>query len=372
MPVALLLAAAVHSAVQGAAGAPPAPPARRPLPPTSAPLGLGSRLTEKAERLARRAARRLALLQDRRGAFRLRGARLPAPVAVTALGALAFLAVGETPGRTPHGPRIERAIRYLLDNQDRSGGPRDGYINDPADRYSKMHGHGFATLALVEVYGQLPAGGLVQAAELRTAIERAVALIERSQDQSGGWTYEPVPSGHEGSITICMVQALRAAKNSGFQVDDHVVHRAIRYVERSQKPDGSFRYQLGSDRSSTALTAAAVATLDMGGGYDSPAIPKGIAYLLHRGEVFGRPGLGFEVEGRFPFYERLYVGEALFFQHDLGPFERWYRSLVQRLEMSVDPKTDGWHSDRYGEAYATAMNILALSLPFQYLPIHQR
>ncbi len=337
-------------------------------------LDLPPKLWKEVETLAGDAANRLAALQDRRGAFRLERARLPAPIAVTSLCTLALLGMGEIPGRTPKGSRIELALRYLLDNQIRDGGPKDGYFSDPADRYSKMHGHGFATLALTQALGQIPGGGsrLVSSAELRSSIRAAIRLIQRSQDKSGGWTYEPIPVGHEGSITICMVQALRAAHNIGFAVDDQVVHRAIRYVEQSQKPDGSFRYQLGSDRSSVALTAAALATLDAGGGYDSPSLAKGLAYLCAPRPSFLRPGRIPEGEGRFPFYERLYVGEALFFHKNLDRFSRWYESLVVDLSATRDSQRGSWHSPRYGEAYATAMNLLVLVLPFQYLPIHQR
>ncbi len=339
---------------------------------------LSPSLLRKANLLAKEAGRSLAALQGPSGKYSLKNTELPAPVAVTALSSLALLSLGEIPGRTPLGPNIEKGIRYLLDNQDRSGGPEHGYISDPSDRYSKMHGHGFATLALAQVLGQLPheESPLVSRQELRKGLIDAVKLIQKAQDRTGGWYYTPSPTGHEGSMTICMVQALRAARNAGIPVSAACIKRAVRYVERSQKPDGSFRYQLGSDRSSLALTAAALTTLDASGRYDSKSLEKGLEFLLLSPQVRGGEKMfqlfDHENGSRFPFYERLYLGEALFFCRDPKPFRHWYPILLRGLEKTRSKTRGTWNSRRYGEAYATSMNLLTLSLPFQYLPIHQR
>jgi prenyltransferase beta subunit len=328
--------------------------------------------------VAQSAGKSLAALQGPSGKYSLKNTELPASVAVTALSSLALLSLGELPGRTPLGPTIERGIRYLLDNQDRSGGPEHGYISDPSDRYSKMHGHGFATLALAQVLGQLPReeSPLVSRKELRLALVNAVKLIQKAQDRTGGWYYTPSPTGHEGSMTICMVQALRAARNAGIAVSVDCIKKAVGYVERSQKSDGSFRYQLGSERSSLALTAAALTTLDASGRYNSKSLAKGLEFILQSPQVRGGPKviqlMDQEGGGHFPFYERLYLGEALFFSRDPKPFRNWYQKVLQRLVKTRSRTRGTWSSRRYGEAYATSMNLLTLSLPFQYLPIHQR
>ena len=63
----------------------------------------------------------------------------------------------------------------------------------------------------------------------------AVARIEGSQGDEGGWNYEPYRSlQHEGSVTVALVQALRAAKDAGVRVDPDVVARAVQYVEPSR------------------------------------------------------------------------------------------------------------------------------------------
>ena len=46
---------------------------------------------------------------------------------------------------------------------------------------------------------------------------------------------------HEGSVTVCLVQALRGARNSGVRVDGTVIQRAIGYVESLQDETGGFQ-----------------------------------------------------------------------------------------------------------------------------------
>jgi len=51
-----------------------------------------------------------------------------------------------------------------------------------------MYGHGFATLFLGEIYG------MTHDDTVKEKLERAVRLIERSQNPEGGWRYQPVPA----------------------------------------------------------------------------------------------------------------------------------------------------------------------------------
>jgi hypothetical protein len=287
-----------------------------------------------------------------------------APLGVSALCTLAFLADGNAPGRGPHGEVVARAVDYLLRQADLAPGSKEyGYISAQGDSASKTHGHGYATLALAEAYGMSPGSERIRAT-LIAAVER----IEKSQGSEGGWYYEPfaVPL-HEGSVTICLVQALRAAENSGIHVDPQVIARAVDYVRRLQKPDGTFRYQLGVERSSIALTAAAISTLNAAGHYDESAIQNGIDAIWS--------GLMLQDErnemAEFPEYQRLYLAQAFWQLSDATHFERWYAD--ERARLLRTQATDGsWKGSRFGDCYATAVNCLVLSVPAGLLPIFQR
>jgi hypothetical protein len=360
------------------------------------------RVDEAAHKALERGLEFLALQQaaDEEGAFALHfsddyrnaaakaeaGRADSAPLAVAALGALAFMAGGSTPERGTHGRELGQVIDYLVAHTELDPkSEQAGYIEKKGDPLSRMHGHGFATLALSQAYSMSPhspRGARIERA-LRAAIERIVA----SQGVEGGWYYEPQKSlQHEGSITICMVQALRAAHNAGFKVDTTTIARAVDYVGRSQNKDGSFRYALGDPESTIALTAAAIATLNATGTYGGPRIDEGYAWLFRAlaaresAQSFDRnplsandPAAGAAREQRIYcyFYERLYLAQALWQNSDPHVFDDW--SAKERARVLTRQHPDGsWHDPRFGDTYATAMNCLFLALPEGLLPIFQR
>lgn len=297
-----------------------------------------------------------------------------APVAVTALGTLAFLAAGSEPERGPHGRETARAVDWLVarTNLDAQS-DRRGYIALDGDALSRMHGHGYAALALAQAFAMSPK--TERGARIEAALMAAVECIQRSQSVDGGWWYEP-KSGlqHENSITICAVQALRSAHSAGVKVDAQTIERAVDYVSRTQKPDGSFRYGLGDPKSSVALTAAAIATLNASGKYGGKVIDEGYDWIFRR---LGARSTRSQVTGDAddfvicPFYERVCLGQALWQYPDSHVFEDWWATEVARV--LVAQKKDGsWEDARYGDAYATAMNCLLLALPEGLLPIFQR
>lgn len=289
-----------------------------------------------------------------------------APLGVSALCTLAFLAAGSAPGRGPHGDVVARAVDYLLLHTDLADeSPQRGYISAQGDALSQNHGHGYAALALAEAYGMSSGSE-----RIRTALVAAVERIELSQGSEGGWSYLPraVPD-HEGSVTICLVQALRAARDAGIQVDPRVVQRAEDYVRRLQAKNGLFCYTLGDERRvSVALTAAAIATLNSAGRYDDVAIQSGIDAIwsaLALQEETGKPA-------DFPEYERLYLAQAFWQLSDPSHFQRWFEVERERILRTQDADGSWGKGSRFGPAYATAVNCLVLTLPDAVLPIFQR
>ena len=97
-----------------------------------------------------------------------------------------------------------------------------------------MYGHGFATLFLAEVYG------MYSDPTIREKLTRAVELIINTQNDEGGWRYDPKRNEADISVTICQVMALRAARNAGVFVSNETIDACVDYVKRSQNPDGGF------------------------------------------------------------------------------------------------------------------------------------
>lgn len=287
-----------------------------------------------------------------------------APVATTALAALALMAGGSSPSQGPHAVQVGRAIDYLLQHTDlSSASPTHGFISAGGDATSLMHGHGFATFALAEALGMSPKNE-----RIRVALVAAIDLIERTQGSAGGWYYKPTrQSEHEGSLTVCMLQALRAAREAGIEIDKKVVERAVGYLEKSQLEDGSFAYQIGSTNASVALTAAAISALNQTGEYGGSRIARGVD-AIHKG-LAQRAEDG--ERARFPFYERLYLAQAFWQHQDQKLFSDWFPTEEKAL-LRTQEGDGSWFDPRFGYAYATSMNALVLSMPGSLLPAFQR
>ena len=84
------------------------------------------------------------------------------PVGVTGMALLTFLAHGETPVSLEFGATVERAMQYLLAQQDERG---------LFTRTGHQYGHAVATYALAEAYG------MTRIPTIRPAIERGVSVI---------------------------------------------------------------------------------------------------------------------------------------------------------------------------------------------------
>ncbi len=289
-------------------------------------------------------------------------------VAVTALGGLAFLGYGAEYKRGRHGVVIMRAAEYLINRQ-----RADGYISDEDTEFpSRMHGHAYAVLFLSQVVGTIPPPHEEQRRKVRRAIEKGTQLIEREQTTRGGWWYDPGDrEKDEASLTVCCLQALRAAKDAGFEVNVRTIRRAVTYLKECCREDGSFRYSLARQihRSSYELTAAAVSTLNAAGEYAIEEHKRGVSFMLLQLKNRRNP---LSVCANFYFYGNFYAAQVLY---QLGgeTWDGWAKRAYPRLLDDQEKNEDGsWESTRYGDRYATAMALLILELPLGYLPIFER
>ena len=276
-------------------------------------------------------------------------------VAVCSLAGLAFMARGSTPGRGPHGEEVNRCLSFILDHVRESG-----YIIAPeAASHGPMYGHGFATLFLAEVYG------MSSEQTLRDKLVRAVDLIIRTQNEEGGWRYEPKRQDADISVTICQIMALRAARNAGIFVPNETVDRCIDYVKRSQNPDGGFMYQLTAPGDSRfPRSAAGVVALYSAGIYEGEEIEKGLDYLMK--QLPGSKAVQLEA---YYFYGHYYAVQALW-QAGGERWQRWYPAIHEALLARQRP--DGAWFDQISAEYGTAMACIILQMPNNYLPIFQR
>ncbi|MCX7704196.1 MAG: hypothetical protein N2234_08915 [Planctomycetota bacterium] len=150
----------------------------------------------------------------------------------------------------------------------------------------------------------------------------------------------------------------------------------MEYVKKSASGDGSFYYQIYDSegnrilsRRSFALTAAGVVALQGAGLYDSLEVKKGIKYLYDSFVVSGSPPARWMRDTFEYFYAHYYAVQALY-QEGGKMWEKWHQRIANELLNGQYP--DGRWEDVVGPNYATAMAVLILGLPNEYLPIFQR
>jgi len=80
---------------------------------------------------------------------------------------------------------------------------------------------------------------------VKEKLERAVRLIERSQNARGRVRYQPVPADADISVTICQVHGPRSAREAGIKVDRAWSIARSGHVLKCQNPDGGFSYMSG-------------------------------------------------------------------------------------------------------------------------------
>lgn len=274
--------------------------------------------------------------------------------AVCGLCGMAFLAHGSTPGRGPHGMRLEKVTQFL-----RNATQASGFIEqrESASR-GPMYDHGFATLLLCEVYG------MSRVPSLREKLSEAVKLIVSTQNDEGGWRYQPRREDADISVTVCQVMALRAAHNAGIHVPATTLERALGYVRRCQNPDGGFSYFANQARDSAfPRSAAALVALHSGGVYQGVEIERGLQYLLQF------PPTAQNLGQAYYFYGHYYAIQVMW--HAGGRiWNDWYTRIRDILIAGQQP--NGSWADLISPEYGTAMACLILQMPSNYLPIFDR
>jgi hypothetical protein len=334
-------------------------------------------ITPAAQDAIDRGLRYLATHQNADGSFGTGGHQ--GNIAITSLCGLAFMAGGHQPGRGRYGRVVTRALEYVLSSETPTyqglATPgflynRNGMMNGP------MYGHGFGTLFLAECYGMVHTPDLRR--RLRAVLGRAVQLIIHTQSFQGGWRYRPIAHDADISVTICQIMALRAARNAGLTVPRSVAKHCTQYVKQCQDigGDGGFRYMPMGGPTGFARTAAGVVALYSAGEYKGRAVEKGLQYLMRRKPGAARPQqpfFGFDDMQQHYYYGHYYAAQAMWTAG--GRYWReWFPAIREELLHHRDyNRQEGyWNDGRICPHYCTAMALIILQIPNNYLPILQR
>ena len=316
-------------------------------------LARGDEITPKQEAAVEKGLAWLAAHQGRDGSFG--GEGLGKHAGITALAGLAFMQQGNLPGRGKYGDNVQKCLDFVLASCQESG------LIASDSNHAPMYGHGFATLFLAEIYG------MTGDDRVKEKLQKAVRLIERTQNNEGGWRYMPVPFDADISVTICQVMGLRAARDAGIKVDKDVIDKSIKYVRDCQNPDGGFSYMArhgGGGQSGFARSAAGVAALYYAGVFEGDDITRGLKYISKF--VPSKNVSDPEMEGHY-FYGHYYAVQAMFLAGG-DYWATWYPAIREQLVAKQQP-AGFWQGDN-SQDYSTAMALIVLQMPNRYLPVY--
>ena len=275
-------------------------------------------------------------------------------VAVTAQVMLAIASAGDTPASGRHADALTRGVEYLL-----ACAAPDGLIagNEQA-AHGPMYGHAFATTVLAELYGETDVDDRV--AEVLVA---ARGLIDRTQNNEGGWRYQPIRADADLSVTVGVLVALRALHASGYEVDATTVERAAAFIAGLQNPDGGFRYRATPGPGGSPRTAAALFGLLVAGRADEPLLAAGRAWL-------DAHPLSLDAADGYALYGLCYEAAARWQRHAGDPgWNAWHQEVAGRLLAAQ--RGDGAWQDPSGDEYGTAAAVMVLCMPRGLAPLFQ-
>jgi hypothetical protein len=305
-------------------------------------------LTPESEDAVRQGLAYLAANQLPNGGF---PTKWGANMGVSSLCLLSFLAAGHVPGQGEYGDVLERGVDFVIAYSSPSG----LIYNKDAVSHGVMYEHALATLFVSEVYG------MCDRPEISSILQAAVRVIVNSQNEEGGWRYQPRVFDADISVTVMQIVALRSAKNAGINVPKETIEGAIKYVKACAHESGGFTYQAHGDEPGYARTGAGVCSLQVSGDYTSDEVRRGLDYLTADFDPSG---------GDRYYYAMYYSAQAVYQAKDPRRWQQWFP--VAREDLLLKRMPDGQWVSEIGACYSTAMAVLVLAVPYRYLPIYQR
>jgi hypothetical protein len=111
-----------------------------------------------------------------------------------------------------------------------------------------------------------------------------------------------------------------------------------------------------------ARTAAGVTSLLNAGDYTSVEVVAGLKFLQdNRASAIKQTN--------WYHYAMYYAAQAMYQSPEPGDWQQWYPAARDALLAAQQP--DGRWDSETGPVYGTAMSVLALSVPYRYLPVYQ-
>jgi hypothetical protein len=267
---------------------------------------------------------------------------------VVGLAMMSMMAHGEVPDDSRYGKVIKKAVDYLIKTQQANG------LLAGAAGSSPVYSHGFATLALAEVYG------MSDDPRVGPALKKAVGLILSSQNRLGGWRYSIGSTDADTTVSGAQMIALRAAANAGIEVPEDNIRRGVAYYKSCFIRGGGFGYT-GPDSPGRARAGIGLLVLSLSGEYRAPECKATADYIA-----------GASGDSSYFFYMSYYCSQAMF-QAGGKYWQQWNETMTP-LIIGMQAADGSWtdRNDSGGIICSTAMALLAIEVNYNLLPIYQR
>ena len=280
----------------------------------------------------------------------------PDSVGVTALCCLALMAEGNLPNQGPHGKSLDKGLEFLLASFKDEGVCSSGKV----EGYGVMYGHALATLALLEVNGNMP-----WRPELEDRISKALQVIFRYQRLDGGWRYDLTKTGESDiSVTTTVLWVLGQARRYGYTVPHETMDKALKFVEACGQSDGMFMYRLSGRTKVMPHSGVGVAALYGAGRIDHPLLPKARELIVREYQRYSVEDLSARP---YLLFGSFFAGLAMY-SSGYEMWQPWYAKMVEIVAHGQGKEGD--IRDQAGnKVYTTALAAIILQAPNGYLSI---
>jgi hypothetical protein len=226
-----------------------------------------------------------------------------------------------------------------------------------------------------------------RAAKIETAVDAALKLTRKTQLRQmpmefevrdrGGWRYLD-DFHHNGlysdlSVTSWFVMFLRSAENAGFDVPVEWAKESLDYVLRCYDKDlGVFCYGPGQNGHTTrGLCGAGVVCLFLTGHKDPKMEKRSGKWMLdHPYDRYNHM-----INKNEHYHYGVYYQSQAAMQIGGRVWEQFYPQMAQTF-ITNQAADGGWQLEgkrpEIGRVYPSALTVLALTTPYQLLPIYQR
>ncbi len=302
--------------------------------------------------------------QQRNGSWSMRGpygdtAITENRTAATAMALLAFLGDGNTHKSGEYADEVDKGIKFLLQQQDRSG-----FMAKSARGHEKMYAQAQATIALCELYG------MTKDSWLRPRAQLAIDFAEQAQSEIGGWRYEPKFDA-DTSVTGWFVMALQSGRSAELDVNESLLRRVSGFLDSVSSYDGAaYSYQARGNPSPAMTAEGLLCRQYLGWTRDNPSMERGIWALLEDSPFSIRDG---------DVYYWYYATQVL---HHFGgsPWRLWNEKMREQLPAaqvksgkeagSWAPQRDTWGRN-YGRLYTTCLSLYCLEVYYRHMPLYK-